>query len=52
MGTGFGLTEVIAERIEMLEQGSETTFSKLSFEEKLDRFAQVAVHIGLNLRWP
>jgi aminopeptidase len=36
--------------LEAVEVKPQPSFSDLSFEEKLDRFAEVAVRIGLNLR--
>jgi aminopeptidase len=36
--------------LEAVEVKPHTTFADLSFEEKLDRFAEVAVRVGLNLR--
>lgn len=35
--------------LEQLEPAAKTSFANLSFEEKLDRFAEVAVRVGLNL---
>ncbi len=48
--SGMGLTETLMQRGEMLHENSETAFSKLSFEQKLDRLAEVAVKVGLGLR--
>ncbi len=41
MGTGMGLTETLMQRAEILQEEAETTFSRLTFEEKLDRLAKV-----------
>ena len=53
MVSGIGMTdlaETILQRSEMMQEEMETVFSKLSFEEKLDRLAEVAVNVGLGLR--
>ncbi len=57
MGSGMGLTEMLVQRAEIeqaeadaIELGAETSFSRLTFEEKLDRLAEVAVKVGLGLR--
>jgi len=50
MGTGMGMTETLMQRIEMMQERAETSFSRLSFDEKLDRLAEVAVKVGLGLR--
>ena len=50
MGTGMGMTETLMQRAEMMHEQTETTFSRLSFDEKLDRLAEVAVKVGLGLR--
>ncbi|GAC1357733.1 MAG: aminopeptidase [Acidobacteriaceae bacterium] len=48
--SGMGLTETLMQRGEMLHDRAETSFSRLSFDEKLDRLAEVAVKVGLGLR--
>ncbi len=50
MGSGIMSTEVFAQRAEMMDLEAETSFSRLTFEEKLDRLAEVAVKIGLGLQ--
>ncbi len=48
--SGMGMAETLMQRTEMLQEESETTFSRLTFDEKLDRLAEVAVKVGLGLR--
>ena len=52
MTSGMGLTEQLVEQAEMMraESVEGSSFSRLTFEEKLDRLAEVAVKVGLGLR--
>ena len=50
MGSGVAITEAMVRRAELVERESATAFSRLTFEDKLDRLAEVAVKIGLGLR--
>ena len=50
MGSGVVITEAMLQRAEMMEMEAATSFSRLTFDEKLDRLAEVAVKIGLGLQ--
>ncbi len=46
----MGMMETLMQRGEMMHEEAETSFRRLSFDEKLDRLAEVAVKVGLGLR--
>ncbi len=46
----MGWMEGLMQQAEMIQEETATTFSRLTFEEKLDRLAEVAVKVGLGLR--